>query len=78
MSTVLEKWKTLRDLLDSGELEVHKSAQGSVAAGPRLRKCLRELKAAVSELVKESRVVDSALRDARKAERAAKKAAKSK
>lgn len=49
---VLEKWNCLKELVESLELDAHKNAKGTAAAGVRLRKGLRTLKTRAGELVK--------------------------
>ena len=49
---VLAKWADLKSLVESLEHDVAKNAKGTAAAGVRVRKGLRELKAKAGELVK--------------------------
>lgn len=49
---VLAKWSDLKALVESLEHDVAKNAKGTAAAGVRVRKGLRELKAKAGELVK--------------------------
>jgi hypothetical protein len=51
-ATVLDKWKELKLIVDSIDLDVHKNAGGNASAGVRARKGLRSLKTAAAELVK--------------------------
>jgi hypothetical protein len=52
MSNVLEKWKELKVIVESIDLDVHKNAGGNASAGVRARKGLRALKSAAADLVK--------------------------
>ena len=52
MSTILDKWKEIKVLVESLELYVHKNDGGNNSAGVRARRGLRQLKAAAAELVK--------------------------
>ncbi len=54
MSSVVESYEELRTLVESLELDVHKSARGNKSAGVRVRKGLRLLKRSASDLVKSS------------------------
>ncbi len=49
---VLAKWTDLKSLVESLEHDVAKNAKGTAAAGVRVRKGLRELKAKAGDLVK--------------------------
>lgn len=49
---VLAKWADLKALVESLEHDVAKNAKGTAAAGVRVRKGLRELKAKAGDLVK--------------------------
>lgn len=49
---VLAKWNELKDLVEALELDAVKNSRGVAAAGVRLRKGLRQLKARSAELVK--------------------------
>lgn len=49
---VLSDWEELKSLVQSLELDVHKNAKGTAAAGVRVRKGLRSLKKLASGLVK--------------------------
>jgi len=51
-NTVLQKWTELKTLVEALELDVTKNAKGTVAAGVRARKGLRQLQTASKELVK--------------------------
>lgn len=52
MSSVLEKWKELKLIVDSIDLDVNKNASGNASAGVRARKGLRSLKSVAADLVK--------------------------
>ena len=52
MSKILDKWKEIKVLVESLELDVHKNESGNNSAGVRARRGLRQLKAAAAELVK--------------------------
>ena len=54
MSNLVESWAGLKTLVESIELDLHKSARGNKSAGVRARKGLRLLKRHASELVKSS------------------------
>jgi len=49
---VLDKWNELKTLVESLELDVVKNSKGTIAAGVRARKGLRQLQAKSKELVK--------------------------
>jgi hypothetical protein len=49
---VLEKWNELKSLVEALEHDVTKNSKGTVAAGVRARKGLRQLQAKSKELVK--------------------------
>lgn len=51
-NVVLQKWDELKSLVESLEQDVAKNAKGTVAAGVRARKGLRQLQAKSKELVK--------------------------
>lgn len=51
-ATVLDKWKELKLIVESIDLDVHKNAGGNASAGVRARKGLRSLKTAAADLVK--------------------------
>ena len=52
MSKFLEDWSEFKVLVESLDLDVHKSANGNKSAGVRCRKGLRLAKKRASELVK--------------------------
>ncbi len=51
-NTILESWESLKELVASLELDVHKNANGNKSAGVRSRRGLRRLKDASAALVK--------------------------
>ena len=54
MENVVESYERLRVLVESLELDVHKSASGNKSAGVRVRKGLRSLKREATDLVRAS------------------------
>ena len=48
----LEGWESLKELVNSLELDVHKNANGNKSAGVRARRGLRQLKNDAGVLVK--------------------------
>ena len=54
MSNVVESYEKLRVMVESLELDVHKSARGNKSAGVRVRKGLRNLKREATDLVRAS------------------------
>ena len=54
MSDLINKYEQLKVLVESMELDVHKSANGNKSAGVRVRKGLRVLKRQASDFVKAS------------------------
>lgn len=50
--SVLDKWNELKSLVESLEVDVHKSEKGNSAAGVRSRKGLRQLQSKSKEIVK--------------------------
>ena len=54
MSNVVESYEKLRVLVESLELDVHKSVRGNKSAGVRVRKGLRNLKREATDLVRTS------------------------
>ena len=54
MENVLETYEKLRVLIESLELDVHKSVRGNKSAGVRVRKGLRLLKREATDLVRAS------------------------
>jgi hypothetical protein len=51
---ILEKYETLKVLVETLQEDVVKNSQGNKSAGVRVRKALRECKKLASELVKTS------------------------
>ena len=54
MENVVNSYERLRVLVESLELDVHKSAGGNKSAGVRVRKGLRTLKREATDLVRAS------------------------
>jgi len=54
MASIVENYEKLKVLVESLELDVHKSASGNKSAGVRVRKGLRLLKREASDLVRSS------------------------
>tara|TARA_E500000331_G_C16711166_1_gene478143 strand:+ start:242 stop:427 length:186 start_codon:yes stop_codon:yes gene_type:complete len=54
MENVVNSYERLRVLVESLELDVHKSASGNKSAGVRVRKGLRTLKREATDLVRAS------------------------
>ena len=54
MSNIVENWENLKELIESLETDLNKTAGGNKAAGVRLRKGLRTVKNQAAALVKES------------------------
>lgn len=67
-NSVLAKWSELKALVEALELDLQKNARGVAAAGVRVRKGLRDLKARAADLVKTTVELDKA----KKAEKPAK------
>jgi hypothetical protein len=57
-NTILESWESLKELVTSLELDVHKNAHGNKSAGVRARRGLRRLKDASAALVKQTLEVE--------------------
>lgn len=57
---VLARWSEIKSLVEALEHDVAKNARGVSAAGVRVRKGLRELKAKAGELVKTTITLDKA------------------
>lgn len=57
-NTILESWESLKELVTSLELDVHKNAHGNKSAGVRARRGLRRLKDASATLVKQTLEVE--------------------
>ena len=54
MSSLLDQWNEMKVLVESLDLDIHKSAGGNKSAGVRARKGLRLVKKQTAELVKQS------------------------
>ena len=54
MTNVVDSYERLKVLVESLELDVHKSASGNKSAGVRVRKGLRTLKREATDLVRAS------------------------
>ena len=54
MGSIVENYEKLKVLVESLELDVHKSANGNKSAGVRVRKGLRLLKREATTLVRTS------------------------
>jgi|TARA_E500000331_G_scaffold272134_1_gene263922 hypothetical protein len=54
MENIVDSYEKLKVLLESIELDIHKSARGNKSAGVRVRKGLRLLKREATDLVKSS------------------------
>ena len=54
MANIVESYEKLKVLIESLELDVHKSANGNKSAGVRVRKGLRLLKREATDLVRSS------------------------
>ena len=68
--SVVAKWERLKVTVETLELDLQKNARGVAAAGVRVRKGLRELKAQAADLVKTTVEIDKANKAAKKAARA--------
>ena len=51
-NNILEGWESLKELVNSLELDIHKNANGNKSAGVRARRGLRQLKNDAGTLVK--------------------------
>ena len=51
-NNILENWESLKELVATLELDVHKNAHGNKSAGVRARRGLRQLKNDAASLVK--------------------------
>lgn len=60
---VLTKWNEFKGLVEALDHDVLKSAKGVAAAGVRVRKALRELKAKSSDLVKATLTLEKSLKE---------------
>lgn len=54
MKNIVDSYEKLKILIESLELDIHKSARGNKSAGVRVRKGLRLLKREATDLVKSS------------------------
>ena len=54
MGSIVEDYEKLKVLIESLELDIHKSANGNKSAGVRVRKGLRLLKREATDLVRTS------------------------
>ena len=54
MGSIVENYEKLKVLVESLELDIHKSANGNKSAGVRVRKGLRLLKREATDLVRNS------------------------
>lgn len=70
---VLSRWHELKAVVESLEYDILKNARGVGAAGVRVRKGLRDLKARAGEIVKCTIVADKEAKAAKHAAKAAKK-----
>jgi len=62
----IEGWNNIKEILDSLDLDIVKSATNNLAAGARVRKGLRTIKAQAAALVKQSMKYDKEIREARR------------
>jgi hypothetical protein len=51
-NNILESWESLKELVGTLELDLHKNAHGNKSAGVRARRGLRQLKNEAATLVK--------------------------
>lgn len=66
-TSVLTKWNELKTVVETLELDLQKNARGVAAAGVRVRKGLRDLKARAADLVKTTVELDKAKKAAKPA-----------
>ena len=66
-NSVLSKWTELKAVVEALELDLQKNARGVAAAGVRVRKGLRDLKARAADLVKTTVELDKAKKAAKPA-----------
>ena len=59
-NSILESWESLKELVGTLELDVHKNAHGNKSAGVRARRGLRQLKNEAAALVKMTLEVEKA------------------
>lgn len=69
-NSVLSKWNELKAVVEALELDLQKNARGVAAAGVRVRKGLRDLKARAADLVKTTVALDKAKKATKAAEKA--------
>jgi hypothetical protein len=62
---VLSQWNEVKALIEAVELDVHKNAKGTAAAGVRARKGLRDIKNRVATLIKTTVELDKASKTAK-------------
>ncbi len=62
-NSILESWESLKELVGTLELDVHKNAHGNKSAGVRARRGLRQLKNEAATLVKMTLEVEKAPKD---------------
>jgi len=70
---IIDKWNSIKLLIESADLDVHKNASGNLSAGLRVRRSLRALKKDLSDVVKLTIENDKVVKEAKKQEKAAKK-----
>lgn len=63
--SVLSKWTELKTLVETLELDMQKNARGVAAAGVRVRRGLRALKASAATLVKTTVELDKEKKSAK-------------
>lgn len=69
-NSVLSKWNELKAVVEALELDLQKNARGVAAAGVRVRKGLRDLKARAADLVKTTVALDKAKKATKAADKA--------
>tara|TARA_B100000579_G_C22695920_1_gene787387 strand:- start:654 stop:854 length:201 start_codon:yes stop_codon:yes gene_type:complete len=62
-NSILESWESLKELVGTLELDVHKNAHGNKSAGVRARRGLRQLKNEAATLVKMTLEVEKSPKD---------------
>ena len=62
-NSILESWESLKELVGTLELDVHKNAHGNKSAGVRARRGLRQLKNEAATLVKMTLEVEKTTND---------------
>jgi len=53
MSNIVENWENLKELVESLEADLAKTAGGNKAAGTRVRKAMQDIKAAAQDVRKD-------------------------